>query len=254
MPTTAFTKRLESIATLSNEEKQAIRNLPVHVLSIKADQDVVRQGDRPTRTCFIVEGFTCTYKIVGDSRRQIVGFQLLGDAPDLQSLHLPLLDVSIATLTPSIIGFIQHSHVRELCIRMPGVGTALWRQTLIDAAIFREWMTSIGQRPARARIAHLLCEIFVRTHAVGLTESTKISFPITQLEIGDALGISAVHVNRSIQYLRRNQFIALSDGSLEILDWPRLQRVGDFSADYLSLTNHLSSPWLTKGGAEAVPP
>jgi CRP-like cAMP-binding protein len=241
MPTTVFTRRLESIAILSAEEKQAIKDLPVHAMNIRADQDIVREGDRPTRACFIIEGVTCAYKIAADSRRQIVGFYLPGDAPDFQSIHLPLLDISIATLTPSMIGFIQHIHVRELCVRMPGVATALWRQTLIDAAVFREWMTSIGQRPARARISHLLCEIYVRSRAVGLAKGTKIAFPITQLEMGDALGISTVHVNRSVQYLRRNRLIALSNGTLQILDWPGLQRIADFSPDYLNLT-HSSPP------------
>ena len=238
MPTTSFTRKLESIASLSAEEKEAIRKLPAHVMAIKADQDIARQGDRPFRTCFIVEGVTCTYKIARESRRQIVGFQFRGDAPDLQSIHLPTLDISIATLTPSVIGFIQHAHLHELCIRMPGVATALWRHCLIDAAVFREWMTSIGQRSALGRISHLLCEIYVRSRAVGLAQDTKIPFPITQLEIGDALGISAVHVNRSVQYLRRNQLIALSDGTLEILDWPGLQREGDFSDEYLNLSEY----------------
>lgn len=235
MPTTAFTRRLESIAALSDEEKQAIKALPVHQMAIRADQDIVRQGDRPTRACFIVEGVSCTYKMAADSRRQIVGFHLLGDAPDLHSIHLPLLDISIGTLTPCTIGFIQHIHIRELCMRMPGIATAMWRSTLIDAAIFREWMTSIGQRSARTRIAHLLCEIYVRSRAVGLADGTRISFPITQLEIGDALGISAVHVNRSVQYLRRKGLISLVDGSLEIHDWAALQRIGDFSPEYLNL-------------------
>lgn len=239
MPVTAFIARLESIGRLSEEEMHAIKQLPVHVMSIKADQDIVRQGDRPTRACFVVDGVTCAYKLAADSRRQIVGFHLLGDAPDLLSIHLPLLDMSIATLTPCTIGFIQHVHIRELCNRMPGVATVMWRHTLIDAAIFREWMTSIGQRTARTRISHLLCEIFLRSQAVGLARGMKIPFPITQPEIGDALGISTVHVNRSVQYLRRKRLILLVDGTLEILDWAALQRAGDFSADYLNISSEL---------------
>lgn len=235
MPSTAFIRRIESTASLTEGERQALRELPIQELAIKADQDIVRQGDRPTRACFVIEGVACTYKIAADSKRQIVAFHMLGDAPDLQSVHLPLLDISIATLTPSRIGFVQHIHIRELCIRMPGVAAALWRNTLIDAAIFREWMTSIGQRPARMRVSHLLCEIFVRSRAVGLADGNRIQFPITQLEIGDALGITVVHVNRSVQDLRRNQYIKLADGVLEILDWGALQRTGDFSADYLNL-------------------
>ena len=121
MPTTAFVKRLESVTSLSEAEKLAIKQLPVQELAIKADQDLVRQGDRPTRTCFLVEGVACTYKIASDSKRQIVNFHFLGDAPDLQSMHLAFLDISIATLTLAGSGFIQHIHLRELCAQMPGV-------------------------------------------------------------------------------------------------------------------------------------
>jgi CRP-like cAMP-binding protein len=233
--TQPFIKRLESVISLSEIEKEAIANLPVRTTEIKGDQDIVREGDRPTRMCFIVEGVCCSYKIVSESKRQIVNFHVPGDAPDLQSVHLAVLDISIATITPCRVAFVQHEAILQLCEQHPNITRAFWRHTLIDAAIYREWMSSIGRRPAPVRIAHLLCELFLRLSALSLNESFRIDFPITQNEIGDALGISTVHVNRSLQALRRKNLIALKDGTLEILDWSGLRRAGDFSPEYLQL-------------------
>jgi CRP-like cAMP-binding protein len=117
----------------------------------------------------------------------------------------------------------------------PNVANKLWRDTLIDAAIFREWITNVGSREAPSRIAHLLCEIFVKLQAVGLTKGNSFDFPITQSEIADATGLSTVHVNRSVQKLRRERLIALEKGRCTITDWEGLKRTGMFDASYLSL-------------------
>jgi CRP-like cAMP-binding protein len=230
-----FVRRLTSVIRLAQSEQQAILDLPVRLAEIKPDQEIVREGDRPLRMFFIIEGMTCTYKLTAEGRRQIVMFHMSGDAPDLQSVHLTTLDVSIATITPATVGFVEHEHILRLCEQYPRVAAGFWRHTLIDAAIFREWMTSIGQRQAPSRIAHLLCELYLRADAVGLADQGRMAFPITQLEIADALGLSSVHVNRSIQELRRKQLVLLGDSTLQILDWRGLQRAGDFNPNYLHM-------------------
>jgi len=200
--TAPFIQKIASVIRLSEQETAAIRELPVREADIRADQDIVREGDSPSRMFFIAEGITCTYKIVKESKRQIVGFHLPGDAPDLQSVHLKKLDIGITTMTPCKIGFVPHHAILDVCERFPRVTTAFWRHTLIDAAIFREWVANLGQRSAPTRIAHLLCEFFERCKAVGLVRNDTIDFPITQAEIGDAMGMSGVHVNRSLKELR----------------------------------------------------
>ena len=233
-----FLRRLLSIIRLSHDEQQAILDLPVRLSTIKADQEVVREGDRPLRMFFISEGMTCTYKVTAEGRRQIVTFHMNGDAPDLQSVHLTTLDVSIATITPATLGFVEHEHILRLCECYPRIAAGFWRQTLIDAAIFREWMTSIGQRQASSRIAHLLCEMYLRADAVDLVQNGTMAFPITQTEIADALGLSSVHVNRSIQELRLKKLIYLKNNILRILDHKSLQTVGDFNPLYLHMKEH----------------
>jgi CRP-like cAMP-binding protein len=228
-------RKLESIFTLTDEERDALVSLPMQVQDLKADQDVVREGDRPSRSFALLEGFACTYKMVGEGKRQITAFHISGDLPDLQSLHLKVLDNSVGTITPCKVGFIRHEALHDLCGRYPRITSALWRQTLIDAAVFREWMASIGQREAYSRIAHLLCELVVRMRSVGLAQDHTCDVPITQAELGDALGLSTVHINRVLQELRGDGLIRLAGGTLTVLNWDGLKEVGDFDLTYLHL-------------------
>jgi CRP-like cAMP-binding protein len=228
-------RKLESIFTLSDDERQAVASLPMQVMNLKSDQDIVREGDRPSRCCLILEGFACTYKVTGQGKRQIVNFHVPGDIPDLQSLHLSVLDSSLGTIEPCKVGFIQHEVLHKLCERHYRLASAFWRGTLVEGATFREWMTSIGQREAYGRITHLLCEMLVRLRAVGLVEDHTYDLPITQGELGDALGISTVHVNRVFQHLRADGLIQTQGARLTIPDWEKLKVAGDFEPSYLHL-------------------
>jgi CRP-like cAMP-binding protein len=234
-PTAILIRRLQSLFTLTDGERQALEALPMQIVALRENQDIVRMGDRPSRSCLILSGFTCTYKLTGDGKRQIHNFNIPGDIPDLQSLHLEVLDNSLGTITPCSVGFITHEALDKLCERHYRIAKAFWRENLIEGAIFREWMTSIGQREAYPRIAHLLCEMLVRLRAVGLVNGYSCNWPITQAEIGDALGITTVHVNRVLQEMRANSLIELKGNRLNIPDWDRLKEAGDFEPAYLHL-------------------
>jgi CRP-like cAMP-binding protein len=228
-------RKLESIATLADEEKQAILDLPLTVKVLEADTDIVREGDRPSDCGLILTGFVCRYKITPEGKRQIMGFYVPGDIPDLQSLHLQVMDNSLGTLAKSSVALIPHQSLRETWRRCPTLGEILWRDTLIDAAMVREWLIGIGRRSAYQRIAHLLCELQVRMSAVGLARDNGCDLPITQNEFGDALGLSTVHVNRVLQDLRRDGLIVLRGSSLTIPDWEALKNAGEFDPAYLHL-------------------
>jgi CRP-like cAMP-binding protein len=228
-------RKLEASIGLDEAEREALRRLPIQPAALKARQDIVREGDRPSRCFVLLEGVTCAYKVLGESRRQIMAFHLQGDSPDLQSLHLHTLDNSLATITPCRVGFIAHEPLRELCAKFPRIAAALWRETLLEAAIFRAWMSSIGRREAPGRIAHLFCEIHLKSAAVGLAEANSCPFPITQEEMADALGLSTVHVNRTLQDLRAAGLIALSRGVLTLLDQKGVERLAEFDPTYLHL-------------------
>ena len=211
--TDLLVRRLDSIFKLNEPERAAVAALPIHIVELEAGQDIVREGEQPSRSCLLLSGLACIYKITGDGRRQIMAFQIPGDVPDLQSLHLRTLDNSIGTLTTCRLGFIRHDHLRDLCQQFPRITEAFWRTTLIDAAIFREWIANIGQREAPARLSLLLlCETLVRMEAMGLASGLTCAFPINQRRLGEAIGMSTVHVNRTLQQLRGLGLIRLQSG------------------------------------------
>ncbi|MBM1174211.1 Crp/Fnr family transcriptional regulator [Microvirga arabica] len=230
-------RKIESAHTLTGDERQALETLPMQVQVIKADQDIVREGDRPSRSCLLLSGFTCTYKITAGGKRQIVSFNIPGDIPDLQSLHLKVLDNSVATISQCRVGFVTHEDLRNLCARHPRITSAFWRETLIDAAIFREWVTNVGRREGVSRMAHVLCELLVRLRAVDLVEDHACDLPITQSEFADALGFTTVHVNRVLQQMRTDGLIVTQGSRLNIPDWEKLKQVGEFDPTYLHLEN-----------------
>lgn len=228
-------RRLNSIYALDADDIAAVDRLPVQVADLRADQDIVREGERPTRSCFIISGTTCWFKITGKGQRQILSFHVAGDLPDLQSIHLTKMDSTLSTVSPCRMAFVQHEALHAVCSERPKVASALWRMTLIDAAVFREWVANVGGRQAYSRLAHLLCEMTMRLGAVGLAENHVCHLPITQSELADATGMSAVHVNRTLQSLRRKGLVDWRDSRLAVLDWDGLQAAGDFDPSYLHL-------------------
>ena len=231
----ALIRKLERGLRLIDGERAALESLPVRVEQIRADQDIVREGDR-RESCFVLlEGVAAALKRTGTGKRQIMTFHIAGDIPDLQSLHISRLDNTVSTLTPCKVGFVEHDALVNLCARFPRITNALWRETLTDAAIFKEWVLNVGRRDAYAGVAHLICEVVTRMRAVGLVHDDRCAFPMTQNELADAVGISAVHVNRTLQELRAAGLITLARGKLHILDWEGLKQAGDFAPDYLYL-------------------
>jgi CRP-like cAMP-binding protein len=229
-------RRLENIFILSEDEKAAFETVPMQVMDIRTDQDIVREGDRPSQCCLILEGFAAAHKLRPNGKRQIMAFYLPGDIPDLQSLHIEVMDMNLSTMARSKVAFIQHPHIRDLCHSYPRLGDVFWRETLIDASVFREWMLCIGRRSATQHMAHIFCEFLLRLKAIGLAEDNSFAFPITQGELGDALGLSTVHVNRVVQGLREKKLIAWERSTVTILDAEGLAALGEFDPRYLHLS------------------
>ena len=226
-------RKLQSITSLSAEEEQALLDLPMTVRRYSRGEDIIREGDISSECCLVLEGFAFRYKLLPDGRRQIMAFQTPGDMPDLQSLHVPVMDHSVGAMMWTEAAFIPHRNLRELTERFPGLLHAFWRDTLIDAGIFREWMIGVGRRSARERIAHLICEMLLRFGAVGLAPEQTFRIPATQADIADALGLSNVHVNRVLQDLRRDGLITWTNTLVTVLKWEELQAQALFDATYL---------------------
>lgn len=235
-------RKLETITELSSSDREAISRLPLRVELIAENNDIVREGEAPSDCCLILEGFVARYKLLGQGQRQIFSFHIPGDIPDLQSLHLEIMDHSLGALTRCRVAFIPHQAMHQLIEKQPRLASVFWRDTLIDAAVFREWLAGVGRRSAHQRIAHLFCEVYVRLRSVGLADEWRFELPITQVELADALGLSSVHVNRVLQDLRRDGLIASSATSTQIRDWDRLKAAGDFDLAYLHLRSRVRAP------------
>ena len=230
----SLVRKLEQFAPLSELEKQIAMQAPVHMRHFNGRQDIVVDGSRPTVINLISEGFACRYKLLGDGRRQITAFLIPGDICDLRALLLHQMDHGVAALKPSKIAVIPHQKLFDIVERHPRIGFALWADTMLDLAISRQWQTNIGRRMAHARIAHLLCELSTRLKVVSPTRTKPCELPLTQTDIGDAMGLSTVHVNRTLQQLRAEGLISLHHHVLVVHDWPRLQAAADFEPSYLS--------------------
>ncbi|MCJ2012206.1 Crp/Fnr family transcriptional regulator [Methylobacterium sp. J-076] len=228
-------RKLESIAPLSAGERQGIEGLPMRIHNLNARQDIVRDGDQPTHCCLILDGWACRYKLLSEGKRQILSFHIPGDIPDLQSLQIHRLDHNLATVTKVRVAFIPHESLGELTAKHPSLAAVFWRDTLIDAGIFRERLVSMGRRSAFEHIAHMFCELYLKMQAVGLAGNFRCSLPITQADMADALGLTPVHVNRVLKEMRDQTLITLRSSTLVIEAWDELLRVAEFDATYLQL-------------------
>jgi CRP-like cAMP-binding protein len=237
-------RKLQSIGDPTDTERQAFAELRPVIKVLDAQEDIVREGQRPSIVCLILEGFACRYATVPSGRRQILSLHIPGDIPDLQSLFIKVMDHNLATLVPTKVALISHDAMRNLIDRNRRVAHLLWRDSLVDAAIFRKWIVGIGRRSAYARFAHLVCEFVMRMHAVGLMEKDVCAMPFTQADIADALGLSSVHVSRVLGRLRKEGLFTWSDGVLTIKNWSRLQKAAEFDPSYLQLDSVVGSDGL----------
>jgi CRP-like cAMP-binding protein len=228
-------RKLQSATRLSEEERHAIENLPVRVRTLSARQDIVRDGDLATQCCVILEGWAYRYKLLSEGRRQIFSFHIAGDIPDLQSLHIPLMDHNLGTMTHATVAFIPHESMHDLTARFPAIAAAFWRDTLIDAAIFREWLIAMGRRPAFEHLAHLFAELYLKQEAVGLASDHRCPLPVTQTDLADATGMTNVHINRVLKEMRGRGLITLHRKTLVVKAWEELIRASEFDATYLHL-------------------
>lgn len=228
-------RKLESTSVLSEEEQEAIRRLPASIRLVLPGQDLVQEGEAPSQCGLVVEGWCHRYKLLDEGRRQILSFHVAGDMPDLQSLHLGVLDHSIAALTPCTFALVPHESMRRLTGALPHLAAQLWRETLVDAGIFRTWITAMGRRSAYGRIAHLFCELYLKQEAVGLAADLRCPMPLRQTDLADATGLTTVHVSRVMKALRADDLVTLRDRSLIIRDWRRLAEVAEFDPTYLHL-------------------
>jgi CRP-like cAMP-binding protein len=232
----ALVRKLGAYTRLSRDDEALVMRVATsHLRSLSARVDVATEGEKPEGAQVFLEGWGCRYRSLEDGRRQIMALFLPGDVCDLDILFTEKMDHSIATITPASVGEIRRCEHDELMAASARLQHAFAWERLVSAAIQREWTVNLGQRSAFERMAHLLCEIFLRLRSVGLTRGTECEFPLTQIELGEVTGLSAVHVNRTLQQLRAEELIVLRERTLSIPDLDALMEAALFDPGYLHL-------------------
>jgi len=238
-------RKLGCYVRLSAEDKRSLNDaVRLKVRRIGPREDIIREGDSPDQVNLIIEGWACRYKQLEDGRRQIIAFFLPGDLVDTHVFMLREMDHSIGSLNAATLAEIGRDALTGIAEQHPRITQALWWEMMVATAVQREWTVNIGQRTATERLGHLLCELFLRMQAVGLTTGHSCELPITQVDLADALGLSNVHVNRVLQELRSSGLVALRGRHLSIPDLAALGAVSLFNPNYLHLDRegrHLDS-------------
>ena len=230
----ALIDKLGRFVPLGDEERAALANLARHAKRQRRGTDLIAEGDKPVSVFLLLEGWAFRYKSMVDGGRQIMAYLLPGDLCDVQIFLFEEMDHSIGLLSDALVAKIPAAEMLDLMDRYPRIERALMWATLVDEATLREWLLNVGQRDALQRLSHLFCELCVRLGVVKMVDPNgTFTLPLTQSELADTTGMTTVHVNRSLQRLRRDELISLKDGKLTILDFPRLSDIAGFNKTYL---------------------
>jgi CRP-like cAMP-binding protein len=227
--------KLRARDELSAEEEEAIRAAVSETRDYRADRTFIRAGEMLDHSTILLDGIASRHKDLRDGQRQITELHVAGDFADLHSFTLKRLDHNVMALTPCTVALVPHERLKEITERFPHLTRVYWFATNLDAAIHREWELSLGRRSAISRLAHLLCELRVRLGLVGLADESGYDLPLTQTDLAECLGLTSVHINRTLRELREQGMVEFRAGRVAISDLRSLERIAEFDPDYLYL-------------------
>ena len=231
--TNRFIEELNGFSHLTPTEIEVLAAATAGSQQYTAKHDLIREGDRPGPVFIVLEGWVCRYKILPNGSRQILAYLMPGDSCDLHIGLLAEMDHSIQTITPATVATVERDEMDKIFDRHRGVAKAMYLGQLIDEGTMRAWITSMGRRASIERVAHLMCELYLRARNVGLTLEPRFSLPLSQAMLADSLGMTPVHLNRVMKELRASGAMTLQRGSLVIEDPNRLIRIAGFDENYL---------------------
>jgi CRP-like cAMP-binding protein len=230
-----FLKRLASRSILIDEEKRAVLGLNGQVKEVAAHVDFVRQGEKVDHSCLVIKGLVGRFGQSRSGTRQITCLYIPGDMADLPSVVGPKSSWGLTALTRTTVLRISHAHLRRIAAQHSGIAEAFWRDCVAEGSIFSEWVVNVGRRDARTRLAHLFCEMAIRSEHAGRGSRASFPLPITQEGLGDATGLTSVHVNRTLKDLRTEAIVEHQSGIVTVPDWTQLVSVGDFDPAFMLL-------------------
>jgi len=227
--------KLRARDDVTPKEEEALRGLVQDTREVAADRVVIRESELLDSSILLLDGLMCRYRDMRNGARQISELQIPGDFLDLHGFTLKKLDHNVMSLTPARMAIVPHERLRAVTEDHPHLTRLLWLSTNIDAAIHREWMLSIGRRPALARLAHLFCELHFRFDVVGMTDGGSYPLSLTQADIAECLGLTPIHVNGTLMELRDSGAVEFRSRLVTIHDFDRLMQVAEFDPLYLHL-------------------
>lgn len=229
----AFVEKLNGYVPLTDEDVRVLAAACEMQRDVPARYDLIREGDKPVSVFVMLEGWACRYKLLPEGGRQIVAFMMPGDFCDMHVAELDEMDHSLATLTPCRVAMIPRDKMVQLIDTRPAITRAFWRTQLVDEGVLRAWIVSMGRRSSLHRVAHLLCELYVRIQNIEPTSDGRCELPISQIVLADALGLTPVHVNRVLRKLRLNGVMEKNARKLVIIDIVGLGTIAGFDENYL---------------------
>lgn len=228
-------RNLREHSRLAEEDLAQIVQLPFLVRQFEPQEDLIRQGDVPKHAALVLAGMVGRYHLRSGGSRQYLSFHITGDMPDAQGIFIDQMDHAVCAMGRATVAFIPHGEIVKAFKARPQLAFAVWRETLIDAAIFREAITNNSARPAHTRMAHLFCELFYRARTSSVAEQDSLELPLSLVQLGEALGMAIATVNRTLHRLRATGSVEFRDGLLTVKNWDRLAKVGEFDPLYLHL-------------------
>ncbi|MBX3598101.1 MAG: Crp/Fnr family transcriptional regulator [Rhizobiaceae bacterium] len=220
---------------LSDAERQILSSLPLRRHVFQRNEEMVRAHTQPRESCIVLKGLAARAVYMQNGARQLTAVHVPGDFVDLHAFLLKVMDHSVVALGECEVAFVPHEQLMRISQEQPHLTRLFWMSTVIDAAIHRAWLASIGRRSPEQHIAHLFCELYTRLETIGFARGMTFGFPVTQSEVADMLGLSLVHVNRTIQQLRSKYFVNWDGTTVHIKDFDRLAEFSEFDPSYLSL-------------------
>lgn len=235
MPISPLIEKLSRRDDLTGREKRTLGDILQPPVVVGSGRDIAAQHSSPTFSTLILDGFAARYVVLANGARQITELNIAGDFVDLHSLIMSPMDHGVVALTDCTVARCPHERLRRLTETEPHLTRLLWMDTLIDAAVHRQWIAALGRRTALARLAHLVCELYLRLATVHRASACRLELPLSQAVLADVLGLSEVHVNRSIGQLRSLGLVSWTGRLVEICDWEALAKQAEFDPTYLRL-------------------
>lgn len=229
----SFIEKLKRLGPLTAEEVSVLTAATSSPRKHTARKDLIREGDRPGPVFVVLEGWACRYKILPNGTRQVLAYLMPGDSCDLHVGLLAEMDHSLQTITSALVARIERHEMDAILQSHLGIANCMYVSQLIDEGTMRAWITSMGRRTSIERLAHLMCELYVRARNIGVSSEQELHLPLSQGMMADSLGMTPVHLNRVLRTLKAEGIMKLGRNSLTIVDPAKLVTIAGFDDNYL---------------------